>query len=126
MTQGVGPSSLSSWHILCLPHESDSDLTVSLCTQKSKCQTSKSQMSDWLEGQSISLPLPYWEKPTLVHTDSSLRLSVDFIMDIDDARNAFPEQPTFIIVEAKRTSRSNVTSAEAELLGLLRSQLIRR
>jgi hypothetical protein len=55
-----------------------------------------------------------------------LRLSVEIVMDIDDARNAFPEQPTFIIIEAKRSSTLSFPSSEAELFGQLKSQLLRR
>ena len=37
-----------------------------------------------------------------------------------------PEKSIFIVVEAKRTSKLSDTSSEAELIGQLKSQLIRR
>ena len=39
---------------------------------------------------------------------------------------ADPEKTVFIVVEEKRTARLADTSSEAELIGQLKSQLIRR
>ena len=47
-------------------------------------------------------------------------------MYIQEGRYAKPDQPTFIIVEAKRESRLADTSSEAELFGQIKSQLLRR
>ena len=47
-------------------------------------------------------------------------------MKIRDAIDASPNDPTFILVEVKRTSRLNDSSSLAELMGQLKSQMIRR
>jgi hypothetical protein len=53
---------------------------------------------------------------------------IDLIMEEDDARNAGIEigQPSFIIVEAKQASKLDDRDSEAELIGHLRSSMIRR
>jgi len=48
------------------------------------------------------------------------------VMCHKEGRDAKPEQPTFLVVEAKRTSRPPDASSEAELFGQIKSQLIRR
>jgi len=53
---------------------------------------------------------------------------IDVIMEGLDARNAGVKkgQPSFIIVQAKRASASDDHDSEAELIGQLKSYMIRR
>jgi len=53
---------------------------------------------------------------------------IDLIMEEFDARQAGMEegQPSFIIVEAKRSSALDDHDSEAELIGQLKSYMIRR
>jgi hypothetical protein len=53
---------------------------------------------------------------------------IDVIMEEFDARNAgiAKGQPSFIIVEAKRASALDDHDSEAELIGQLKSYMIRR
>lgn len=53
---------------------------------------------------------------------------IDEVMGTHDGHyaNVDPEKSTFIVVEAKRTSKLPDASSEAELIGHLKSQLIRR
>jgi hypothetical protein len=53
-------------------------------------------------------------------------LPVDEVMEDHDGHCAYPENPTFIIVEAKRFSTPHEASSEAELLGQLKSHLLRK
>jgi hypothetical protein len=56
----------------------------------------------------------------------SLISSTDYIMKTRDATAATPTEPTFVIVEVKRTVTFHDTSSIAELVGQIKSQMIRR
>jgi hypothetical protein len=53
---------------------------------------------------------------------------IDIVMEVFDARKASIDQgqPSFIIVEAKRASALDDSDSEAELIGQLKSYMIRR